>query len=402
MSYFYASAKAGVLVVHPDQQHSHQLAAALASAGLLYRYICGVKQDPESRKLIGSDNIMRSAFWLTSRRVISRVVPSEFRLEAAHRLLRHFDRHVARKLKSIRPQAIVAYENCALATFETAKRLGMLCILDVPSVHHQMQARVGLPAMRPKFQKDVDLRKDREIALADLILVCSSLARDSFTEAGIEADRIAVLPLGVNLDRFHPQHDDESSLQPAVARFVFAGHVTAQKGADALAAACRELARNKIKFELVVAGSYADCEGHLLDELRRYGEVIGRVPNSELGDIYRRASCLVLPSRFDSFGQVVVEAMACGLPVIVSANVGARDLVESGKNGWVIPSNDASALYRIMAECARDPQKLGVMGKAARETAEQIGWSVYRERAADTMRGFLEANAHERRNESSL
>jgi len=395
MSFFHPSAKSGVLVVHPEQQHSHQLAAALATAGLLCRYIGGVKQDAELRKLIGSDKIARSAFWLTSRRVISRLVPLYFRLEAAHRLARYFDRQIARKLKIIRPRAVVAYENCALATFETAKQLGILRILDVPSVHHQMQARVGLPAMRPKFQKDVDLRKDREIALADLILVCSSLARDSFTEAGIEGDRIAILPLGVNLDRFHPKRISEGSQQRTVVRFVFAGHVTAQKGVDILAAACRELTRNKIRFELVVAGSYADCEGRLIDELRRYGEVIGRVSNTELGDIYRQASCLVLPSRFDSFGQVVVEAMACGLPVIVSANVGARDLVESGKNGWVIPSNDASALYRIMAECARDPQKLWAMGRAARKTAERTGWSVYRERAAQTVRDFLEANAQE-------
>jgi len=244
--------------------------------------------------------------------------------------------------------------------------------------------------MRPKFQNDVDLRKDREIALADLILVCSSLARDSFVEAGVDANRIAILPLGVNLDRFHPDRVSEDCAPSSTVRFVFAGHVTAQKGVDILVEACRELARNQIPFELVVAGSYADCERHLIEELRRYGELIGRVPNGELGDVYRRASCLVLPSRFDSFGQVVVEAMACGLPVIVSENVGARDLVESGTNGWVIPPNDAGALYRVMAECAGDPQKLRTMGKAARKTAERTGWSVYRDRAAQTIREFLQ------------
>ena len=102
---------------------------------------------------------------------------------------------------------------------------------------------------------------------------------------------------------------------------MFAGHVTAQKGVDMLVEACRELARNQIPFELVVAGSYADCERHLIEELRRYGELIGRVPNGELGDVYRRASCLVLSSRFDLFGQVVVEATARGLPVIVQVPV---------------------------------------------------------------------------------
>jgi glycosyltransferase involved in cell wall biosynthesis len=163
-----------------------------------------------------------------------------------------------------------------------------------------------------------------------------------------------------------------------------------------------KLAKNAIPFELVVVGSYADCEQHLMEELRRYGEVIGRIPNGDLGDIYRRASCLVLPSRFDSFGQVVVEAMACGLPVIVTENVGARDLVESGKNGWVIPSNDVGALYQKMAECVDDPERLRMMGKAARRTAERAGWSVYRDRAAHTIRQFLEANVQGREENESL
>ena len=324
-----------------------------------------------------------------------------FRLEAAHRLARYFDRHIARTLKKIIPQAVVGYENCTLETFETAKQLGILRILDVPSVHHRMQARVGLPVMRAKFQSDVNLRKDREIALADLILVCSSLARDSFVEAGVDANRIAILPLGVDLDRFYPERFPEDR-PPSTVRFVFAGNVTAQKGVDTLVEACHELARNTIPFELVVAGSYADCERSLLEALRRYGQVIGRVPNGDLGDIYRQASCLVLPSRFDSFGQVVVEAMACGLPVIVSENVGARDLVESGKNGWVIPSKDVSALYQIMAECVSNPQKLRIMAKAARKTAERTGWPVYRDRAARTIRQFLEVNAQRREENEDL
>ena len=55
-----------------------------------------------------------------------------------------------------------------------------------------------------------------------------------------------------------------------------------------------------------------------------------------------------------------------------------------------IPSNDAGALYRVMAECAGDAQKLRTMGKAARKTAERTGWSVYRDRAAQTIREFLQ------------
>ncbi len=349
--------------------------------------MCGTRQDPELRNLIGEHRISRSLLWLPARRIVSYLVPPRVRAEAVHRMARYFDRQIARKLKLIRPDAVVGYENCALETFEAAKQLGIARILDVPSVHHQMQARAGLSRMRAKFQHEVDVRKDREIALADLILVCSSLARDSFTEAGIASNRIAILPLGVNLKRFYP--GPNSSPQFDAATFLFVGHVNAQKGADLLLHACRQLSENRIPFELAVAGSHSNSDGHLRAQLRQYGKVLGRVPNSEMSDIYRNASCLVLPSRFDSFGQVVAEAMACGVPVIVSDNVGAKDLVDNGKNGWVIPSNDAYALYHNMAEAAQHPEKLVGMGEAARKTAEQIGWSVYRERAARTLRDFL-------------
>jgi glycosyltransferase involved in cell wall biosynthesis len=302
-------------------------------------------------------------------------------------MARYFDRNVARKLKSIRPDAVVGYENCTLKTFEAAAQLGILRILDVPSVHHRMQARAGSSRMRPKFQREVDIRKDREIALADLILVCSSLARDSFTQAGIASNRIAVLPLGVDLQQFYPIPNNSHSLQ--VVTFIFVGHINAQKGADLLLHACRQLSQSGIPFELLVVGSRSASDSSLMMQLRQYGTVLGRVPNSEMPDIYRRASCLLLPSRFDSFGQVVVEAMASGLPVIVSDNVGARDLVDNGKNGWVIPSSDKHALYQTMAEAAQHPDRLFAMGRLAAKTAEQVGWSVYRERAARTLSEFL-------------
>jgi len=378
-----------VLVVHPEQQHSNQLAAALASAGLLCGYVCGTKQDPELRDLIGEHRISRSLLWLPARRIVSYLAPPTVRAEAVHRMARYFDRQIARKLKLIRPDAVVGYENCAIETFEAAKQLGVASILDVPSVHHQMQARAGQSRMRPKFQHEVDVRKDREIALADLILVCSSLARDSFTEAGIASNRIAILPLGVNLQRFCSGSIPNIARRSDVTTFLFVGHVNAQKGADLLLHACRQLSKSHVPFELVVVGSHSNSDASLMAQLRQYGDVLGRVPNSEMSDIYRNASCLVLPSRFDSFGQVVAEAMACGVPVIVSDNVGAKDLVDNGKNGWVIPSNDAYALYHNMAEAAQHPEKLVGMGKAARKTAEQIGWSVYRERAARTLRDFL-------------
>jgi glycosyltransferase involved in cell wall biosynthesis len=376
-----------VLVVHPEQQHSNQMAAALASVGLLGKYICGAPQNPKMRDQIGPEKIKRLLLWLPLRRAATYMLPRSVRLEAIHRLARYFDPIIARNILSIRPDAVVAYENCALKVFEAAKRLGIPCILDVPSVHHQMQARAGVSVLRPAFQREVNLRKDREIALADLILVCSSLARDSFIEAGVDGRRIAVLPLGVDLERFYPANHSMPSAN-CIAKFVFVGHISAQKGADVLLRACQRLRQEGLPFELTLVGSNAP-QPDLVEQFKPFGRILGQIPHEKLADVYRSNNCLVLPSRFDSFGLVVAEAMACGLAAIVSNDVGARDLIQNGRNGWVISTNDSDALFRIMAECARNPEKLHAMGRAARKAAEEIGWPVYRAHAAAIVCDFL-------------
>jgi glycosyltransferase involved in cell wall biosynthesis len=363
------------------------MAAALASVGLLSKYICGVPQETEICKLIGAEKIKRLLFALPVRRALTYTLPPSPRLEAIHRLSWYFDGVIARNVSTIKPDAVVAYENCALRTFQAAKRQGIPCILDVPSVHHAMQARSGVQVLRSSFQSEVNARKDQEIALADLILVCSSLAQESFVEAGVDVKRIAVLPLGVNLDQFYSA-DCSPLRKEHTAKFIFVGHITAQKGADALLRACEKLREKKLPFELTLVGSYAG-RSDLVEKFKPFGKIMGQVPHAKLGDIYRSMNCFVLPSRYDSFGLVVAEAMACGLPAIVSDSVGARDLIQNGRNGWVIPSNDSDALYEVMAECAQAPEKLRPMGCAARKVAEQIGWPVYRAQAAEIVDNFL-------------
>ena len=132
-------------------------------------------------------------------------------------------------------------------------------------------------------------------------------------------------------------------------------------------------------------------ESHALLERPGIGDVIVRpaVAQSELQDIYRGADCFVLASRHDSFGMVVVEAMACGLPAIVSEMVGAREVIEEGKSGWVVPLSNAPALAERMAWCVENRAALAAMRPAARTAAEGYGWDRYGERLAAVMTGIL-------------
>jgi glycosyltransferase involved in cell wall biosynthesis len=109
----------------------------------------------------------------------------------------------------------------------------------------------------------------------------------------------------------------------------------------------------------------------------------------ELVNHYRDADCLVLPSRFDSFGMVVAEALACGLPVIVSDMVGAKSLVVEGENGWIVPVGDVEALARRMRWCVEHRPALAEMRINAARSAQRASWPHYHQRLIATLDGIF-------------
>jgi len=109
------------------------------------------------------------------------------------------------------------------------------------------------------------------------------------------------------------------------------------------------------------------------------------MPHSELATHYQAADVFVLPSFLDSWGMVVNEAMACGTPVIVSSNVGSRDLVNC-QNGFVFPAGDIDALAHQITECYNDRRKLVAMGRVAHESVSKMTWDSYYENVRATIR----------------
>jgi glycosyltransferase involved in cell wall biosynthesis len=94
---------------------------------------------------------------------------------------------------------------------------------------------------------------------------------------------------------------------------------------------------------------------------------LGTRSSRDVADAMRRSDIFVLPSLDDSYGLVVLEAMASGLPVILTRNVGAIDIVEDGVSGLVVPAGDDRALANAIGRLAADPELRSQMGRAARE-----------------------------------
>ena len=389
-----------VLVTHPGRQHSHQAALALEEAGMLAGYWAGVPAVERHRRWL-SDRLWRRfvryapvplpaervrwAPWVPAlRRLGDRALPSRLAAWTDFLACRLFDRWAAARLRPGATDAVVACEISALNTFLKAKRLGMVTILDAAATHHRTQDRFHGFSEPADLHRRITAVKDAEISLADHVLTVSELARRSYLEAGVPPERVHCMPLGVEVDLFAPA----SGTVPATAAttFVFAGAASRVKGLDLLLAAFARVHGAEPEARLLVIGPAGDASALLAPKAPAGVTVLGSLPQAEVAARFAAADCLVLPSRNESFGMVVPEALAAGLPVLVSDRVGAAELVQEGKNGWVVPAGDAGALAERMLDAVRNRDDLRRMRTACRQSAAACNWSVYRERLPALLR----------------
>ncbi|HEV7670175.1 MAG TPA: glycosyltransferase [Thermoanaerobaculia bacterium] len=383
-----------ILVTHPGRQHSHQAALALEAAGLLAGYWSGVPSSPEQGRVVPRPLWRRLIRYAPVPLPVhlTRWAPTAPLLrQAAHRLpravaqeidfaaCRIFDRQAARRLARLapseRPGAVLACEISAQETFGVARRLGIRTWLDAPSIHHHAQDRLHGTTDSARLHARIARVKDREIELADAIVTVSELARATYVEAGIDPGRVRAVPLGADLELFAPPAQEPARGPGTV--FLFAGAPIVRKGFDLLLAAFARVVAAEPSATLRVVGPRGG-------EAAREGMTfVGPVGQTELAAEMSRADCLVLPSRNDSYGMVVAEALAAGLPVVVSDMVGAAELVVPGENGWVVPAGDGGALSERLLSLAHPPGGPALLrSMRPRCGASAVGatWEAYRDR----------------------
>jgi glycosyltransferase involved in cell wall biosynthesis len=282
-----------------------------------------------------------------------------------------FDRWAAQLVKGVAPDVVIAYENTALHTFKAARAIGAKCVLDAASLHHIEQDRHYQSKQASWLKAKIDFHKDQEIDLADVIITASELAAKSYRKH-VPHKTIVPIPLGVDTAQFFPGNLGrwEDAAGPFI--FAFVGSAIEIKGFDTVLSAIDVLNESNLNFEFWVAGH--------MDKIVSRGprfKPLGMLSHKDLSHLLRLAHCLVMPSRFDSFGLVVLEALASGIPVIISEMVGAKQVVVDGENGFVIAVGDVAALSSRMLLLAQDRARAARMGAAARRTAERHDWSIY-------------------------
>jgi glycosyltransferase involved in cell wall biosynthesis len=396
-----------ILITHPGRQHSHQAAVALNLAGMLAGYWAGVPavgaqtrhipyflRRPLSRYApvdLPASRVRWFPLTPALRRLGDAVLPGAAASRADFIACRLFDRWVASGLRWATsggpPDAVVACEISALSTFRTARSLGLVTILDAPSLHHSAQDRLHGTTDSPALHRRIRQVKDAEVALADHIITVSRFARETYLDASLAPECVHAVTLGADLDLFTPSAESRVGGEEFV--FLFSGATSRRKGFDLLLEAFARVRREVPLARLRVVGPRGDAWGLLAGADSGSVSASGPVCQEDLAHELRRADCLVLPSRNDSFGMVVAEALACGVPVLVSDKVGAKELVSESRTGWIVPADDVGALASRMAWCASHPAVVRGLRLECRRSASAATWASYHTRFAQLLRSIV-------------
>ena len=223
-----------------------------------------------------------------------------------------------------------------------------------------------------------------------------------------DSSKMVVIPPGVDLGHFYPIPSDEAKLyvglKPEDRMVLFVGRIEPLKGVDTLinAMCCLKLKDASRPVHLAIIGGDPSASREsmtvemkrlqaLCDELALGQTVVflGKRDQDKLPYFYSAAEVLVMPSHYESFGMVALEAMACGTPVIASEVGGLAYLVRDGETGFTIPAEEPDTLCEKLTWLLNDPELHARMSNRAAEYAQDYAWEKIATQIVDLYRKLL-------------
>lgn len=398
---------------HPTgNQNARQAALAFAEAGTLSRFStalhvrsqgvlagvlpAGLRRELERRDFSDVAPPARLASVAPGREVarllaqrfgLGRLTARESGWASVDAVYRTVDAAVARSVRQgAEVSAVYAYEDGALETFRAAEALGLERVYELPigywRAHRKLcaeEARLQ-PAWAHTWQADADSdakvrRKDEEIALASRIVVPSRFVAETLREYPGALPPVSIVPYGCPAP-IGP--DARRWYAGGPLRLLFVGGLSQRKGLSYLLEAVQSLGD---AASLTIIGSGAGRE-QLAGTRHR---LLGSMPHAAVLEEMRSHDVFVFPSLFEGFGLVITEALAQGMPVIITPACGPADMIEGGVQGWVVPVRDSAAIAERLRGCIQVPSTLRAMGTAAMALADRWTWRQYRRRLREAL-----------------
>jgi glycosyltransferase involved in cell wall biosynthesis len=397
-----------VLVAHPGTQHAPRLARELAARGLLDGFWTGVGFSAGST---GGRLALAASRLPGLRGLASRVLPGipaakiharpALETRALLRLRRHETQEVIHERnlafqESIpdaalrHADAVIGFDTSSWVLARRLAALGRRLFLDRTIAHPQVHDRImrEVAARFPAWDATVERRlpalaeaEQVEHDLAHRIVAGSPFVAQTLRENGVPAEKIRVNPYGVDWARFAPLPGMAAGARPL--RFLFAGSITARKGVPLLLEAWRALGAKDA--ELWLAGRAGEQVRRLIPDLPGLC-VLGQVSQRDMPVLYAQCDVFVLPTYFEGFSLVVLEALAAGLPVITTPNSGAEDVITRPSLGRLVTAGHAEELIDALRTCTLNPPCRAEVINAVRELRPQLSWESYGDRWSQLLR----------------
>lgn len=254
------------------------------------------------------------------------------------------------------------------------------------TVHTPMKADVG--SLRPnnplsilaKLQAPVSFRIEMGLfTSADSITAVANSVAMELSDYGLNSRQVMVMANGVDTQSFSPN----GSLNLVQKRYCLTvGRLGPRKGLEDLIHCAGLLGEQFPDLQFLIAGS-GPFAGQLRAATRKYGlhgrvKLLGHMSDRvELADLYRGATVYIHPAHYEGLPTVLLEAMACGRPVVATAVGGALDVIEDEHNGLLVPTKAPQAMAAAVARIMRNPDLATQLGSAARRTVEErYSWEV--------------------------
>lgn len=417
-----------IALSHPTgNQNVRQVLQALDDADLLHEFLTSVALfdgnlwDWASKLGIGSelkrrrfDEHLKRSTVQHPLRELGRVLALKFKLGS---LTRHeegsfctdrvywnqdqlFSKRIDKRLnKEI--AGVYCYEDGALESFRAAKNHGIKCFYDLPIAYWKTAKKLldeeieRWPNWAPTLSgtnysaKKRD-RKVEEIALADVILCPSRFVHDSIPGSIRHKVPVHITPFGSPMPRLSGLDCHVSDTKKL--KVLFVGSMTQRKGLADLFEAMKILGSDS--FELNVLGSAVRPLEFYKNE---FSDFVYHAPRSHDQVLKLMKSCdvFVLPSLVEGRALVQQEALACGLPIIVTKNAGAEDLVEDGAAGFLVPIRDPDAIAEKLELIHTNRDCLAAMKQAAVQKAASVTWESYRKSIASIVASTIGDTYHD-------
>jgi alpha-maltose-1-phosphate synthase len=317
-------------------------------------------------------------------------------------VFRKLDKKVARRLSKIHPpslgygvagnlRAVYAYEDGALESFRVARDLDLQRIYDLPIGYWKVGQRIFAEEAKrePEWaatltgtrdSADKLARKDEELRLATRVIVASTFTKQTLADSPCAA-KIDIVPYGAP-----PAVAGEISKPSQRLKVLFAGSLGQRKGLSYLLKAVETL-RGEVELTLLGRKAAAGCTP-LEAAVRKY-RWLPTLSHAAVLREMQNHDVLVLPSLFEGFGLVILEAMAQGTPVITTDHTAGPDIIENETDGFIVPIRSAEAIAEKLELLARDRERLMSMKAAARSKAQSRGWESYRNRLVEVAREVM-------------